>query len=429
MCYELTGNDTGPAFREINNKGKLYPSVGMKKSGEHIRVNFGQSPFVFDIDGMMSASNNSSYRFPPPAARTAPSEDGSNVLSNGSASTDFEIVDYPPNGTATGSPHSNYFSEGQSDPALGDRLASSNPESLLLPPLITPPRPSFTIRTEDQEAQNNALPVDEQSRPLRLPSMTSGPDSQVPTDEGLIQGNPQEESSQVAEMRSAMQRLLAHNSPDPMSNGLLTGASRRTRISMAQYQVLRAALHAATIGPGTRISMPAHDSQRTGLDIAAGLYSRLRPVQRSPPITSTRPGDGNRRPRLAAIFRTPGLLTIRRLGVPNTTSQIVKPRDISTMTDFEIQQEKLQIRQDIEATSTSKIAPPMSETELIQSLVLQFLTHDGYVETARAFADEVHAEKKALSLDPDAVVHGFDVREDEDAGRRQSKVFPAGTQA
>jgi hypothetical protein len=30
----------------------------MKKAGEHIRVNFGQSPFIFDIDGMMSASNN-----------------------------------------------------------------------------------------------------------------------------------------------------------------------------------------------------------------------------------------------------------------------------------------------------------------------------------------------------------------------------------
>ena len=28
----------------------------MKKPGEHIRVNFGQSPFVFDIDGMMMAS-------------------------------------------------------------------------------------------------------------------------------------------------------------------------------------------------------------------------------------------------------------------------------------------------------------------------------------------------------------------------------------
>jgi hypothetical protein len=45
----------GTAFREI--KGKLYPSVGMKKAGEHVRVNFGQSPFIFDIDGMMSASN------------------------------------------------------------------------------------------------------------------------------------------------------------------------------------------------------------------------------------------------------------------------------------------------------------------------------------------------------------------------------------
>jgi hypothetical protein len=30
----------------------------MKKTGEHIRVNFGQSPFVFDIDGMMAVSNN-----------------------------------------------------------------------------------------------------------------------------------------------------------------------------------------------------------------------------------------------------------------------------------------------------------------------------------------------------------------------------------
>jgi hypothetical protein len=46
----------GTAFREI--KGKLYPSVGMKKAGEHVRVNFGQSPFIFDIDGMMSASNH-----------------------------------------------------------------------------------------------------------------------------------------------------------------------------------------------------------------------------------------------------------------------------------------------------------------------------------------------------------------------------------
>jgi hypothetical protein len=51
-----TDISAGTAFREI--KGKLFPSVGMKKTGEHIRVNFGQSPFVFDIDGMMTVSNN-----------------------------------------------------------------------------------------------------------------------------------------------------------------------------------------------------------------------------------------------------------------------------------------------------------------------------------------------------------------------------------
>jgi hypothetical protein len=71
--------------------------------------------------------------------------------------------------------------------------------------------------------------------------------------------------------------------------------------------------------------------------------------------------------------------------------------------------------------STAKLAPPLSETELIQSLVLQFLTHDGYVETARAFADEIHSEKQALNMDPDALIQGFDVKEDEDAGHRQRK--------
>jgi hypothetical protein len=33
----------------------------MKKPGEHIRVNLGQSPFIFDIDGMMLVSPHSSF--------------------------------------------------------------------------------------------------------------------------------------------------------------------------------------------------------------------------------------------------------------------------------------------------------------------------------------------------------------------------------
>lgn len=45
------------------------------------------------------------------------------------------------------------------------------------------------------------------------------------------------------------------------------------------------------------------------------------------------------------------------------------------------------------------------------------------METARAFAEEIHSEKKALSLDPTTVISGYDLKEDEDAGHRQSK-FP-----
>lgn len=74
--------------------------------------------------------------------------------------------------------------------------------------------------------------------------------------------------------------------------------------------------------------------------------------------------------------------------------------------------------------STEKLAPKLNETELIQQLVLQFLQHDGYVETARTFAEEVQAEKRALSLDPNAVIHGFDVKEDEDASHRQREYLP-----
>lgn len=34
-------------------KGKLFPTVGLKKPGDYVLANFGQNPFVFDIDGYM----------------------------------------------------------------------------------------------------------------------------------------------------------------------------------------------------------------------------------------------------------------------------------------------------------------------------------------------------------------------------------------
>jgi hypothetical protein len=43
----------GTAFTGLKT-AELYPSIGIKKSGEHLRANFGRTRFVFDIDGMMA---------------------------------------------------------------------------------------------------------------------------------------------------------------------------------------------------------------------------------------------------------------------------------------------------------------------------------------------------------------------------------------
>ncbi|KAL7623065.1 hypothetical protein AAE478_006744 [Parahypoxylon ruwenzoriense] len=51
--------------------------------------------------------------------------------------------------------------------------------------------------------------------------------------------------------------------------------------------------------------------------------------------------------------------------------------------------------------------------------VLQFLQHDGYVETARAFAEEIHAEKQVLQIDQRTPVPGINIKDDEDAHHRQ----------
>ncbi|KAK0635572.1 hypothetical protein B0T17DRAFT_587040 [Bombardia bombarda] len=87
--------------------------------------------------------------------------------------------------------------------------------------------------------------------------------------------------------------------------------------------------------------------------------------------------------------------------------------------DGYMKKQQKMISENIKNADTSKLAPSLSESELIQQLVLQFLQHDGYVETARAFAEEIHAEKKALSLNPDDLIPGINIKDDEDANNRQ----------
>ncbi|KAK4169198.1 hypothetical protein QBC43DRAFT_86702 [Cladorrhinum sp. PSN259] len=78
------------------------------------------------------------------------------------------------------------------------------------------------------------------------------------------------------------------------------------------------------------------------------------------------------------------------------------------------------VAEEIRLADTRKhLAPDLTETKLIQQLVLQFLQHDGYVETARAFAEEIHAEKSALRLSHKEPVTGINIKDDEDANNRQ----------
>lgn len=47
-------NLVGKAFKDLDVEKPLYPSIGMKKPGEHVKTNFGQQAFVFDIDGYVT---------------------------------------------------------------------------------------------------------------------------------------------------------------------------------------------------------------------------------------------------------------------------------------------------------------------------------------------------------------------------------------
>lgn len=62
----------------------------------------------------------------------------------------------------------------------------------------------------------------------------------------------------------------------------------------------------------------------------------------------------------------------------------------------------------------------MDEDTLLQELVAQYLVHDGYVETARAFTQEVR-DQYAPVESGEALSKKYDLGEDTEAVNRQSK--------
>lgn len=85
------------------------------------------------------------------------------------------------------------------------------------------------------------------------------------------------------------------------------------------------------------------------------------------------------------------------------------------------QQERLAIQYEINATPTTNLQPPLDESTLLQELVAQFLAHDGYVETARTFAEEVATETMALQNGRNEPLKKYEVEEDHEAINRNSK--------
>jgi hypothetical protein len=55
VFYTKDGNMVGTAFTDVRNH--LYPTVGLRTQGEVVEANFGQTAFLFDIDGYVKVSS------------------------------------------------------------------------------------------------------------------------------------------------------------------------------------------------------------------------------------------------------------------------------------------------------------------------------------------------------------------------------------
>ncbi|KAI4172924.1 MAG: hypothetical protein LQ348_006672 [Seirophora lacunosa] len=87
--------------------------------------------------------------------------------------------------------------------------------------------------------------------------------------------------------------------------------------------------------------------------------------------------------------------------------------------DGMMRHERSGIMEEISTTSISSLHTHRDETSFLKELVAQFLAHDGFVETARIFAQEVRDESRALQFGNHAFQDELSTEEDLDASNRQ----------
>ncbi|OQE29749.1 hypothetical protein PENSTE_c002G09687 [Penicillium steckii] len=86
--------------------------------------------------------------------------------------------------------------------------------------------------------------------------------------------------------------------------------------------------------------------------------------------------------------------------------------------DGMVKHERASIQAEINNTTTDTLQPPLGESTLLQELVAQFLAHDGYVDTAHSFAQEVATETAALQSGHGTPLKKYEVEEDHHAIHR-----------
>lgn len=402
----------------------------MKKSGEHIRVNFGQSPFVFDIDGMMSASNHISF---PPNSSGSQSSTPLRVGSDGSG----RVQGLGPEEVAI----------------LLDGVDDSDDMDDEPPPLGTPSPPTanntsvpgfFWRRIERtgplaadisgiQEQPIQEQPVQEQ--PV-FSIASRSPQTSILLDRLRIQGrtrllnNTEQHMLRIAasidEHRAS---LLASRGQNRVIRWDRIAASERALDDLAD-RLSRETIPIPLAGAQTadEVPRPPHDDgsnpivpidpYRPPPPWASGnivdpawarnyrrlLDNQLQPVMALPPTSRNTLQDQIQNevesddPRI--FGDDPGSDSSetenhwesfdqqRRAGnmpppPPPILRSLPNPKDVfNRMTDVEKQQERKQIRQQIEKTSTANLAPPLSETDLIQSLVRSRFRAHPIVESA-----------------------------------------------
>ena len=83
------------------------------------------------------------------------------------------------------------------------------------------------------------------------------------------------------------------------------------------------------------------------------------------------------------------------------------------------QTERATIEEEIRTASTAKLRSPLDESSLLQRLVAQYLAHEGYFDSAMAFAAEIRDEADELRINGEGPRADFQVKEDVDALNRQ----------